>query len=116
MPARVIRNWPFGYLQTQIRRAALALAAIVLTSCSSLPALPTNSKLSAAELGVAWHSRGFPVSLQRFLDDRNKCLMAAHQTAGGHGARSDPKVTDAFAECFRAAGYEPDEPRKLLSP
>jgi hypothetical protein len=100
----------------QILRGTLAAAAIVLTSCSSLPVLPLASKPSIGELGLTWHSTGIPVSLQRFIDDRNKCLVAARQIEPDSKPASDAQLTKAFMKCFRAAGYVPSEPRRFLEP
>jgi hypothetical protein len=90
--------------------------ATLLAGCSSLPARPGTAKPSADDLGLNWNSTGFPTSLQRFEDDREKCLAMARRSAPETRQSAQSSFSDAFTKCFREAGYAPNEPRRFLQP
>jgi len=98
-----------------ITRGALALSSFLLASCSDHPPFAIL-KPSLAENSLTWHSIGAPVSLEHYLDDRNKCLRDSHFSAVDDAAESNARSTASFASCFRAAGYVPEQPSELLAP
>ena len=102
----------FGAGIAHVMAAGLA---ILLAGCN-FPALPGAAKPSADDLGLNWNSTGFPTSLQRFEDDREKCLATARRSAPETRQSAQSSFSDAFTKCFREAGYAPNEPRRFLQP